>query len=311
MELREKYKEYEIVHQNFISLFKEKDFFQKFDNSVKSIDSNLISIGSAFKSNLESVVSILHLPIVLSSSRTKQYIFDKYLTQELILNAPTPNLGERQEEKNNQNKFSKEKEIDRAKEKFFKRLKTKEGAIEFWNITFRFLQDCLTSNNDLKISSQQLIKQGHVLLWTSFEVLARDFTIYYLNQNPDLFREFGLKSLPTEILDRYNFNVEDKLGHIYAEMHDWSNVSTIIKTFKIIQPKNNELLKRLGDTKLWKLNQRRHLIVHRSSIVDKKYVDSTDDKFKIGNELIVNPDEIIENLNFISELGIIILKIKV
>jgi hypothetical protein len=311
MELKEKYKEFETVHKNFISLFKKEDFFLDFDQELKEVEPFLLEIGNAFKSNLTSVISILYFPIVLSSSRTKQYIFDRLLTQELILNAPMPDLGEDSNKQNeNQKKINRIESLETAKEKFYAKLKTKEGALEYWKITFGFLLDCLDSNDDLKISAQQLIRQGLILLWTSFEVLARDFTEYYLNKNPEFFKEFGIKSLSTEILEKYNFKVENKLGDIYTDMQDWSKISNIKKTFMVIQSENNELLKRLNDNKLWNLNQRRHLIVHRSSIVDKKYFNSTSDKIEIGKELQITPNEIIESLYLIKEIGLIILNSK-
>jgi len=61
---------------------------------------------------------------------------------------------------------------------------------------------------------------------------------------------------------------------------------------------------------LWKLNQRRHLIVHRSGIVDKLYNESTNDIFKLGREINMKPHEIKEQLEIVKTIGIKILSIK-
>jgi hypothetical protein len=308
----ERYKAYQLVHQNFLSLFRSKEFFNDLDLEQKKLSGDLLNISSGFRSNLNSVISILEIPIIISASRTKLLIYDKFLTQELILNAPMPDLGiYTKDEKDEMDKENRAKTFKTAEIKFFEFLNSEKGGHEFWHTTFKFLQECINSNMDLQMSASQLLRQGIVLLWTTFEVLARDFTIYFLNNHPNFFRDFGLKSLPTELLEKYEFRIDDKLGEIYAEMHDWSNLNVIIRTFKILQSDNNDLMILFNDYNLWKLNQRRHLIVHRSSIIDKKYLESTADKYEIGETLNIEPNEFINDLMLIKNIGVKILNVKI
>jgi len=53
-----------------------------------------------------------------------------------------------------------------------------------------------------------------------------------------------------------------------------------------------DLQKHLRNPKLWLLQQRRHLIVHRRGVVDKQYLEKTGEKLNVGEQLLPTPAEI-------------------
>ncbi len=68
-------------------------------------------------------------------------------------------------------------------------------------------------------------------------------------------------------------------------------------------PNNSKLATVLRDTELWKLNQRRNLILHRRSIVDESYLRNTGDTLTLGEELKVSPNQFEKDLSLILRIG--------
>jgi hypothetical protein len=297
MSLKDKYSKYNLTHTHFFTLFKEEVFLHDINTET--------NIGDSFKHNLNSVISILNIPITLSVSRTKIHVYEKFLTSELILNAPAPNFTDKPEEQlQKEENEGRERAYKNAEKQFLEELQSKEGAKRFWDITFQFLEDCLDQNENLKSASREILKQSIVLLWSTFEVLVRDGVIQVLNLNPDLFKSFNIKSIPEDTLEEYDYEVKSHLGDIYADQRDWSNLKTIRDSIQLIWPSNGGIQKKLKDDLLYKLNQKRHLIVHRKGIVDKQYNSLTSDNFIIGEEIPIDPDDIKNYLNLVKEIGL-------
>lgn len=292
----EKYSQFKLTHSHFFSLYKSEDILN--DIPTKS------ELGKSFKHNLGSVISILRLPITLSVSRTKLHLFDKFHGSELILNAPMPkDLYDSVGEFKSAQTEGRKKALDNAKKQFFEELESKEGAERFWNITFQFLEDCLKQNQELQLASKEVLKQSTVLLWTSFEVLTRDLVIEVLNHHSDKFKDLNVKSIPTDILEKYDYNINDHLGEIYAGQRDWSNLKKIQESIKQIWPEKDDLHNELKGEILYKINQRRHLIVHKKGLVDEQYNSSTSDNYEIGTEIPIKPIDLKDGLEVIKKIG--------
>jgi hypothetical protein len=54
---------------------------------------------------------------------------------------------------------------------------------------------------------------------------------------------------------------------------------------------------------LYLLNKRRNLIVHRRSIVDIQYKNSTSDSLNVGDELYIKPDDLDRYLAVVRDAG--------
>lgn len=69
-----------------------------------------------------------------------------------------------------------------------------------------------------------------------------------------------------------------------------------------------DLQKHLRNPKLWLLQQRRHLIVHRRGVVDKQYLEKTGEKLNVGEQLLPTPAEIEEYFKDACDAAIALIK---
>jgi hypothetical protein len=167
--------------------------------------------------------------------------------------------------------------------------------------------------NEVKLASQELLRQGLVLLWGAFEVLSRDLFITYLNSNPskvsmlstnpETRTKFELKSLKLDLIAEYGFNLSPHMGDILGSSNDLSDLATIKSIYKVLFPSNSQLREALDDYNLWLLNHRRHLIVHHRGIVDSKYIQNTGDTVKVGDILKTPPEDLEKYLSVVLNAG--------
>ena len=69
-----------------------------------------------------------------------------------------------------------------------------------------------------------------------------------------------------------------------------------------------DLQQHLRNPKLWLLQQRRHLIVHRRGVVDKQYLEKTGEKIKVGEQLSPTPAEIEEYFRHACDAALALVK---
>jgi hypothetical protein len=69
-----------------------------------------------------------------------------------------------------------------------------------------------------------------------------------------------------------------------------------------------DLHKHLRNPRLWLLQQRRHLIVHRRGVVDKQYLENTGEKIKVGEQLTPTPTEIEEYVRHVCDAALALVK---
>lgn len=296
---------YPRVRDHFFFLM-ENDFFSYIDKELSTINNDFEELIKSFKHSLNSVIQSLSIPYIISWSRTNHHVFDKILTQELIKNAPlvTDELMGKEIDEKERRKNS----IESAKKKFNARSGSDKGKDDFQHMTLKFLNDCLENNNELKIASKELLRQGIVLLWSVFEVLSRDFIKIFVNNNPEFFDKFGKKEIPTILLKEFSYDLSDHLGDVLIENVDWSNLNRIKEIYFKLFSENKDLKKSLKSGLLWKICQRRHLIVHRRGLIDQQYIEKTDDNFEVGEMLPIESSELIDYLLEVRNTGIEIIK---
>ena len=66
-------------------------------------------------------------------------------------------------------------------------------------------------------------------------------------------------------------------------------------------PANVRLRTALTQRDLWTLFQRRHLIVHRRGIVDRRYLEATGEGREMGARLAITPQELTKHLGVVVE----------
>jgi hypothetical protein len=174
----------------------------------------------------------------------------------------------------------------------------------------------LATREDIRPSLVVHLRQSTVLLWGAFEAFAKDMFIALLNTKPDLIRKlvgnqitrnmFDLKTLRFDEVIDFNYNLANKMGDLLIQRRAIDNVVIIKDVFTTILPSDELLSETLSDHSLRILNQRRHLIVHRGSLVDQEYIEKTGETLPERSELIVTANEFNSYLYSVLEAGTIL-----
>lgn len=130
--------------------------------------------------------------------------------------------------------------------------------------------------------------------WTLFEAFSKDIWVNILNNNPQLLNQkiintnvendsgVNNKTIPLNILSKYNYDVSRHLGEILSNKYDFTGVEGLKKAFKDLFNLKDEEVSFLHDAKIIQLEICRHIIVHNAGIIDKRYLGRS----KRANETI-------------------------
>ena len=168
-------------------------------------------------------------------------------------------------------------------------------------------------NADLSSAVQDLLQQGVVLVWSATEVLFRDVFESYLNshpecvtllqEDPEVCKRFSQFKFSLQTLTDYRFDLSASLGSYLLSINDFSGLPVIRSVYLALFPKSDALRSRLGDRKLWKLSQQRHLIVHRRGIIDTSYVEKVDSSAILGDRLEIDPNQLLGQIELAIDTG--------
>jgi hypothetical protein len=191
-------------------------------------------------------------------------------------------------------------------------LVSKEGMRHITDDVSMFLSE-IHKENSVKIGISELHRQGVVLLWGTFEMFSRDLFVLLLNSKPKMVRKlldspatkrlFNIKAIPFEELEEYGFNFSENMGTYLLSLHDLNDLTAIKDVYKTLFGQKRKLREYFSKSELWLLYQKRNLIVHRRSIIDKQYLQNTGETAKLGTELVVTAKSLDESLELIKDLG--------
>lgn len=259
-----------------------------------------------FEENLQAVVDTTSIPFTLAADSVSQQRLHQLTISEKI------RIRAEDIEKDKETPNPDEEAYKRALKKFNDECKDARMVDHLLDNTINFLLGGIKETNS-KIAINELLRQAMVMTWGAFEVLSRDVFVAYLNSNPsevqkltadpDTRKVFQAKSVDLDVLSSFGYDISKNMGDVFANVYDLSSLGAIKQTFVILFPLNKVLHDRLRDQELWILHQRRHLIVHRRGIVDKRYLDMTGEKLKIGEQLTPKPSEIQEYIALVGESG--------
>ena len=278
---------------------------KEYDRTVSEVDKKYQSVAAAYKRNICAALSTLSIPFYMAQSSVYSRRFQAAKTGERIrmmvkqLDDDFP-------------KFKTDKELEAYCERECDRIASgkvhDETLKEKDNYANQVLSELLSHshNSDFYESSQELLLQGIVLVWASFEVFVRDFLTILLNSeisvvqravtSPEITKILEIKNISMEALLKHNLSIRNKFGDLVIGQKDFNSLPVIRTLFKELFPKENSLHASLKNPSLWMLFQKRHLIVHRRAVVDQKYISSTGDKVKIRAKLKVTPRQIEEHI---------------
>jgi hypothetical protein len=149
----------------------------------------------------------------------------------------------------------------------------------------------------LMVGAVELLRQAATLTWTAFEVLRRDILAKTLKARPDLIvvlqRQKALKGR------RLLKGDVESLGVLHLSViRPAFDVLFLDPRLSLILESRNMLL----------LSERRHVIVHRSGIVDEHYLTNTDDQLQLGSELQITRQDLDAYLLAVRGAGIFALR---
>lgn len=264
-------------------------------------------IAKTFDHNLHAVLATVSIPTTFAIASAYRSHWQRIYTAERIRSrSPTDELEGKNDDEREQIA------LEHATIKMNTFIGSKEGQQTVAEDACHQLINAL-EQTEVKIASQELLRQGLVLLWGAFEVLSRDLFITYLNSNPSKVSmlstnpatrtKFELKALKLDLIAEYGFNLSPHMGDILESSNDLSDLATIKSIFKVLFPSNLPLREALDDYNLWLLNHQRHLIVHHRGIVDSKYIQNTGDAVKVGDTLKTQPEDLDKYLAVVFNAG--------
>jgi hypothetical protein len=259
----------------------------------------------SYRKNVNALLSTMYLPFRMCIVAAERQRYSLILAAERIRMIPITDVSEEslsEEERRKRALPQEERErraVQKAKEKFAVEMASEESRNSCFVHAFFYFEE-LVQDPGIALALRELMRQGLVLAWSAIEALANDLFRSLVNEKP-AFSELLLQDERTKkrfqvrdavgILASYNYDLSEHMGDALNENCKLDDVETIRCVFDVLFPEDEKLRTELTDEALWKLFQRRNLIVHRRSIVDQVYLDNTGDKVALGSELpISQPD---------------------
>jgi hypothetical protein len=263
-----------------------------------------VSLAETFKRNFAAVASTACLPFRMASANHSRRLFHQFLTAEQIrtLKPEYEDLSETERVRMVTNIATK---------KFSEAMSSEEQRYKggLW-----ILADLgnLLCEDEMRLVAAELMRQAEVLAWGTLEVLANDLFIDLLNKRPQITetllkdertkKRFQMKDIGS-LLSTFAYDLSGHMGTVLAVAARIDDIETLRAIYEVLMPNNAKLLTALRDTELWKLNQRRNLILHRRSVVDEFYLRNTGDTLKLGDELKVSPKQFEQDLSLVLGVG--------
>ncbi len=294
-----------VIPQDHI-LYSVGNIFVDFDAVLAGTPPPYDHIGNAFKKNIDAAIVTSSLPYDLTLqavvSRRAQFLFAAHALRE---------KGEA---------IRQSKDIDAHEVHRIAQEKTRvmlDEEISSDEGSKRMLEEIdsdlkmLLSKESVKSACAEVLRQAIVLLWGTLEVFCTDVFVTHLNCNPHraslLSRNETTKKWFSvrdsfKLFDEHGYDLSEQMGDVLVVLHRIDDVDTIRATFGTLfgSARLNGLLL---DDHLWKLNQRRNLIVHRRGIVDDVYRDNTGEDIPVGNQLIISPSQLTDSFSFVVNVG--------
>ncbi len=254
------------------------------------IDLELKRLLQNYQTNIRQTLESLAVSLILISYGLRKGRYFRYWLEGLIA---TKNVGK---EKTQKAKAEVEAYID-TKFKEEGRLHVLDGQREIEKLRTELpLLDNALKNEALNT----LINH-----WTMFEATIRDLWIFCLNSHSKSFLFNVLKSdtgdidgisgknISIGLLAKYNFNISKNLGEILVQKFDFTTVSGIKKSFKILFELNESELIMFENENLQQLEILRHLIVHNAGTIDNEYLKRTKRKDeKLGDRVTLTDKQL-------------------
>lgn len=296
------------VRAHFLLPENAEETFEDLDAALVTLQPKYEGVIRAFRQSLVGAVSTVSMPFALANSSVQVSHYQRIYSAErmLALNIEEDALGPGADVE-----AARESEArTQAARRMAEFVQSEEGRRILANDICWFLVERL--KDKLEQPARELLRQGLVLLWSAFEVLYRDTFETLLNEHPAKVRalmsdpttrkRFEAQRLPLDTLVQHGFNLSARLGTALVAQQDFSDLPTIKAVYAVLFPGSIDLTGALAQRDLWKLYQRRHVVV-RGGVIDQAYLDGTGEAQAIGTLLVLTPGDFRSALKAVVSAG--------
>ena len=143
-------------------------------------------------------------------------------------------------------------------------------------------------------------EQALVSAVSASEVYFKDTLAYAIQNNKRLLNHYAGKEIKVKRILEIDMDLSENIGMLIVEKMNFQNLDNVQNEYKKLfgfEPFTNEELNELK-----KIFAIRHVIVHKSGIVDHLFISKTGLDYKVGNRLFFERDEILQMIEFIEEI---------
>lgn len=278
--------------RNQFVFFLPPEFDAALDEAMPQLDAVLRDLVKTFQHNIQSAVEIASLPFIMVTNEVRnrrfQSLHSAARVRQLKGHPAGTGLSEAQEHE----------AYKLAREQMQSHFEGRDHIMQVLNDLGLTLRD-----ENARRVNDELLRQTAAMVWAGFESFSSDYLRYAFNSDPTLAdkamkseqtRKHYPQNTVTEALSHHSFNVANKLGDILLSAQNTVSLPMLKDSLALASNGDKDLMKALNSDVLWKLWQRRHLIVHRRGVVDAAYVAKSGDKLVVGSHLTVKPSDIDE-----------------
>jgi len=292
------------VVDHFFLFLPTDSFYVELNAAVATVPEYLRTTGEAFRNNLRAVFAVLTTPPIMAQAKIHSIRYELLaLSHTFRIIADTYGPTSEEEVRGEAGR--------RAASQIEAESATEEGTKSGVESIVRELESALL-NEQLSLAAEELLRQGVVLMWSALEVLIGDIFIAVLNRKPALAnllaadertkKWFQLRD-PFRALETYSYDLSSHMGDVLSANHRIDDVDTFRAVADVLF-KNESLNRLLQDERLWHLNQKRNLILHRRAVVDDVYIRNTGEALARGVILAVHPRYVDKSLAYARDVGI-------
>jgi hypothetical protein len=245
--------------------------------SIKTISEeltsdNLKSIHRKYCDSIEQILTMISSPLILMTFAMAKVKEDHLSIQSAVklgffLNNPPK---EPKDAAQHLVKFF-EEELKKANENIIKDAQSESNKL-------------YENSEEIKSCFNNIGLNALVNSWTLFEAYSKDIWVNILNEHPQLLNQkiistkgendngVNSKTIPLNILSKYNYDVSRHLGEILSIKYDFTGVEGVKKAFKDLFNLEDEEISFFNETKIIQIEICRHIIVHNAGIIDSRYL---------------------------------------
>ena len=168
-------------------------------------------------------------------------------------------------------------------------------------------------NMSEKIQGEKLAEAGLALYFvyteqalvsavSASEVYFKDTLAYAIQNNKRLLNRYADKEIKVKRILEIDMDLSENIGMLIVEKMNFQNLDSVKNEYKKLfgfEPFANEELNELK-----KIFAIRHVIVHKSGIVDHLFISKTGLDYEVGSKLFFERDKILQMIEFIEKIVI-------